>query len=160
MLHLLGLKKEDNLHEISKLSDELYEFYQNAEAYDVFSDFLKFASRKEEYYKDVKWAVISNFDIRLHAILHKLDVSKYFDLILTSEEAKCSKPSSEIFEKTIDILNLKQELEPCQILHIGDDPKKDCPPNGWHRILMQRDRLGSKFKYVCHSFDDVSKLIL
>lgn len=141
------------------MSDELYQYYQSPDAYEVYSDFLHFAKRTE-YRKDIKWAVISNMDVRLHTIFQQLELVQYFDLIMTSEEAKCSKPERGIFEQTIKKLRL-DSISPNEILHIGDDYKKDCPPEGWHRILIQRDasKTYDKFKHICYSFHEVSKII-
>ena len=139
-----------------KVSEDLYKYFETSEAYEVYPDFLEFAENKDD---QIKWAVISNFDVRLHTILRELKVSKYFNLVITSEEATFSKSSKEIFELTLDKLKEDPEILPSEVLHIGDDAKNDCPPQGWHRILLQRDRPSGRFKNVCQSFHDVAKSI-
>ena len=152
--------------QLSMVSHELYEYYKSAEAYHIFDDFLDFVKAAEPKKQQgiMQLAVISNFDIRLHTILQRLNIAHHFDLIMTSEEAKSSKPSKDIFVKTIKELGL-ESLSPNEILHIGDDKTKDCPPTGWHRVLIQRENnqqsnsILAKNGGICASFDDLSKLV-
>ena len=154
---MLGIANTDAQKSLTaKVSEDLYQFFETSEAYEVYPDFLDFAKNKDD---QIKWAVISNFDVRLHSILREMKVSKYFNVIITSEEAKSSKPSKEIFELTLDKLKNDPAILPSEVLHIGDDAKNDCPPQGWHRILLQRDRPSGRFRNVCQSFHDVGKLI-
>ena len=142
------------------MSHELYEYYRSAEAYHIFEDFLDFV-KAPKHRQGIHWAVISNFDVRLHTILQRLNIAHHFDLIMTSEEAKSSKPSKDIFVKTIEELGLEC-LSPNTILHIGDDKTKDCPPTGWHRVLLQRENQSKLVveNGICASFDDISKLLV
>ena len=145
--------------QLSTVSNELYEYYKSAEAYHIFDDFLDFA-KAPKHRQGIQWAVISNFDVRLHTILQRLNIAHHFDLIMTSEEAKSSKPSKDIFVKTLEELGL-ESLSPNAILHIGDDQTKDCPPTGWHRVLIQRENQSNSAggSSICASFDDISKLV-
>ena len=93
-----------------------YRYYATAEPYHVFPDFLPFAEKIKS--KDIKFAVISNYDTRLHGILDKLNLSYFFDKIITSEEAKVSKPESPIFEFCQNQCEV-HDAQPEEILHIG-----------------------------------------
>ena len=82
----------------------------------MFPDFLPFAEKIKS--KNIKFAVVSNYDIRLHGILDKLNLSHFFDKIITSEEAKVSKPDSPIFEFCQNQCE-DHGAKPEEILHIG-----------------------------------------
>ena len=66
-------------------------------------------------------AVISNFDGRLRFILEHLGISKFFPRVFVSSELGTDKPDPEIFRRAGRLMN----LEPSQILHVGDDPERD-----------------------------------
>jgi putative hydrolase of the HAD superfamily len=66
-------------------------------------------------------AVISNFDGRLRHILQHLGISKFFAHIFISSEIGADKPDPEIFRRALRLVDLK----PHEILHVGDDPKRD-----------------------------------
>lgn len=53
--------------------------------------------------------------------LQKLQLTKYIDYLVTSEEVGKEKPSSEIFEAALRKMNLQKH----QVIMIGDDLKKD-----------------------------------
>ena len=61
---------------------------------------------------------ISNFDNRLHDILPCLGIAQYLHFIITSEDAKSSKPDPEIFNLAART-SLLPDLRPEEILHIG-----------------------------------------
>ena len=61
---------------------------------------------------------ISNFDNRLHDILPSLGIAQYLHFIVTSEDAKSSKPESEIFNFAAR-KSLLPNLQPEEILHVG-----------------------------------------
>ena len=66
-------------------------------------------------------AVISNFDGRLRMILEQLGVSKFFRHVFVSSELGADKPNPEIFRRALRVI----ELQPNQVLHVGDDPERD-----------------------------------
>ncbi|HEU0274129.1 MAG TPA: HAD-IA family hydrolase [Candidatus Udaeobacter sp.] len=66
-------------------------------------------------------AVISNFDGRLRLILRELGISKFFTHIFVSSEIGADKPDPEIFRRALRLTDLK----PGEVLHVGDDPKRD-----------------------------------
>ena len=65
--------------------------------------------------------VISNFDGRLRFILEHLGISKYFVHVFVSSELGADKPDPEIYGRAVKLMNLK----PNEVLHVGDDPKRD-----------------------------------
>jgi putative hydrolase of the HAD superfamily len=66
-------------------------------------------------------AVVSNFDGRLRLILQHLGISKFFQHIFISSEIGADKPDPEIFQRALKLIGLK----PSEVLHVGDDPKRD-----------------------------------
>ncbi|XP_038216850.1 rhythmically expressed gene 2 protein-like [Zerene cesonia] len=89
----------------------------------------------------VTLGVISNFDPRLHEILHKMCVHSYFKFVLTSYEAGYSKPDRRIFESAVKLSSAP--VLPHECLHIGDDFKKDfegAKGAGWHGILVRDNK--------------------
>jgi putative hydrolase of the HAD superfamily len=82
-------------------------------------------------------AVISNFDGRLRLILEHLGVSKFFTHIFVSSELGTDKPDPEIFRRALKLIDLK----PNEVLHAGDDPKRDREAAGAAGLLVfQLDR--------------------
>lgn len=66
-------------------------------------------------------AVISNFDGRLRFILQHLGISSFFAHIFISSEIGADKPDREIYRRALKVIDLK----PTEVLHVGDDPKRD-----------------------------------
>lgn len=80
--------------------------------------------------------VLSNYDPRLQDILVNLKVHDYFDFVITSYSAKCSKPNVGIF-KAVEEKNI--DINKNEILHIGDSPQLDfvgAKNAGWHALLV------------------------
>ena len=66
-------------------------------------------------------AVISNFDGRLRLILQHLGISRFFAHTFISSEIGADKPDPEIYRRALSEIGLK----PNEVLHVGDDPKRD-----------------------------------
>lgn len=66
-------------------------------------------------------SVISNFDGRLRLILEHLGISKFFKHIFVSSELGADKPDPEIYRCALKFM----DLEPNEVLHVGDDPERD-----------------------------------
>ena len=88
---------------------------------------------------EIKIGICTNMmhDIQLRKI-HKLNLSKYIDFLVTSEEAGVEKPSLKIY----DICKKKSSHEFNQILFIGDDYINDyeIPKKlGMHSLLLKKN---------------------
>jgi putative hydrolase of the HAD superfamily len=66
-------------------------------------------------------AIVSNFDGRLRFILEHLGISKFFGQVFISSELGADKPDPEIYRRAVSLMN----LYPNEVLHVGDDPKRD-----------------------------------
>ena len=71
--------------------------------------------------RGIQPAVISNWDHRLPDILRSLDLFDLFETVTVSSLEGVEKPSSEIFQRTIDRLGVSA----AETLHIGDSPLED-----------------------------------
>ncbi|KAJ0183949.1 hypothetical protein K1T71_000372 [Dendrolimus kikuchii] len=81
--------------------------------------------------------VISNFDPRLHDVLHNLQIYDKLDFVITSYEIGISKPDKQIFETAL--LKCNRRVKPIESLHIGDDFKNDyegARAAGWYALLV------------------------
>ena len=81
--------------------------------------------------------------------------------IITSENANSSKPEAKIFMEAVKKL---PNIQPQQILHVGDDINKDyngARDMGWHALLMYRNKAISSNEnipedHICRNFNDVT----
>lgn len=65
--------------------------------------------------------VVSNFDRRLHPILHGLGLARFFTHVFISSELGVDKPSPQIYRAAV----ARAGVAPFESLHVGDDPARD-----------------------------------
>ena len=99
--------------------DELYAYYGDAEAWDLYREVPTVLAELNA--RGIGVAVVSNFDTRLHRILEQLGVSDCFRGVLCSSETGAAKPDARIFAAACQLLN----TEPAQTLHAGDSRSAD-----------------------------------
>jgi putative hydrolase of the HAD superfamily len=70
-----------------------------------------------------KLGLVSNFTYApvVHASLRKLGISRFFNAVLTSDEAGWRKPHNKIFQDILKMLNVAAE----EAVFIGDSPSED-----------------------------------
>ena len=102
----------DNFFEIA------YEHFAEAEVWQLYPEVFDVLEKLQPRFQ---LAVISNFDGRLRFILEHLGISKFFTHILISSEIGADKPDPEIYRRALKFV----DLNPDQVLHIGDDPARD-----------------------------------
>ncbi|MEN3367906.1 MAG: hypothetical protein V7609_49 [Verrucomicrobiota bacterium] len=102
----------DNFFEIA------YEHFAEAGVWELYPEVIEVLENLRPRFQ---LAVVSNFDGRLRLILEQLGISKFFSHIFISSEIGADKPDPEIFRRALHIAN----LQPNQVLHVGDDPKRD-----------------------------------
>ncbi len=78
----------------------------------------------EELSKYFRPGIISNFSGNLDLILKEFELADFFEFTIDSYYFGKSKPSLEIFERAIDIL----QLSPDKILYVGDNIERDIIP--------------------------------
>jgi len=108
----LGEFDRDNFFEIA------YEHFAEA---DVWQLYPEVPGVLEKLQSGFQLAIVSNFDGRLRFILEHLGISKYFVHVFVSSELGADKPDPEIYGRAVKLMNLK----PNEVLHVGDDPKRD-----------------------------------
>ena len=92
-------------------------FYENIKPYDYVKEFLEWNSKH-----NIKIGIITDYETEYQIIkLEKLGLLEYIDYIITSEEVGTEKPSSKIFYKILDQMNLSSE----DVIMFGDNYDKD-----------------------------------
>jgi putative hydrolase of the HAD superfamily len=102
----------DNFFEVA------YEHFAEAGVWEVYPEVVDVLEKLRPRFQ---LAVISNFDGRLRFILEQLGISKFFRHVFISSEIGADKPDPEIFRRALRFV----QLEPNQVLHVGDDPERD-----------------------------------
>jgi len=118
--------------------DAIYMQFANARTWRLFDDVLPVLEELKSF--GLKLGVISNWDERLRPLLADLNLLKYFDEVVFSHEAGCTKPAPEIFHHAAALLG----LPPAAILHVGDNDREDvvgARAAGFHAILVERGTL-------------------
>lgn len=101
------------------LFDSIYNHFTLAKPWHVFEDVLPTLEALKRH--GMKLAVISNWDERLRPLLGKLELDRYFDVLIISTEVGAHKPDPRIFEAALRQLG----VAPHQALHIGDSHRED-----------------------------------
>jgi len=141
-----------------RIASELYSYYHSPKPYMVLEDGLESLQKIKEM--KIKIGVISNFDNRLHDIIPAVGLSKLVDYVVTSEDAKSSKPDPQIFDFAAKKSKIS-DLQPSEVLHIGDDLDKDyfgARNVGWNSVLVDRWGVGYttvEEKHVVQNITDI-----
>eukprot|EP00088_Acartia_fossae_P014501 TRINITY_DN17775_c0_g1_i6.p1 TRINITY_DN17775_c0_g1~~TRINITY_DN17775_c0_g1_i6.p1 ORF type:complete len:247 (+),score=27.19 TRINITY_DN17775_c0_g1_i6:35-775(+) len=135
------LQENYNEKEIRLVANKLYGYYHSPKPYIVLEDSIKALNQLKSDHKYIEIGAISNFDNRLHDVVPSLGLKQYFDFIVTSEDAKSSKPEAAIFDYAAARCTKSGQLLASEILHVGDDMDKDyfgARNIGWHGLLVDR----------------------
>jgi putative hydrolase of the HAD superfamily len=108
----LSALDRDNFFEIA------YDHFAEAGVWELYPEVVDVLEKLQPQFQ---LAVISNFDGRLRMILEQLGISKFFRHVFVSSELGADKPDSLIFRRSLKFI----DLEPEQVLHVGDDPERD-----------------------------------
>ena len=157
-------------HDNYPIAEELYKTYSTSSNYELFPDALQFLESIQRLRKDgnITVGALTNFDRRIHDVVKLLGLSSKLDFVLCSEDAKSSKPESDIFlaglkcasrhgtEGTSSGFSLNKifffmgkqyvairvgPIDAREILHIGDDIANDYEGArrvGWNALLINR----------------------
>jgi putative hydrolase of the HAD superfamily len=88
--------------------------------------------------------------VTLRKVLKHLGIDTYFDFQLYSDEAGLSKPNKAFFQLMLDEVAKLKNIEPIEIVHIGDNPKAD---------IWGADRVGISSLLVNSNNTSIIKLI-
>lgn len=118
----------DRIHEVfqaldgapqptSALVEDLFERFARASLWRVYPDVPeRLASWRRQ---GLRLAVVSNFDQRLHLLLHDLGLMPWLERVFVSSEVGAAKPDPLPFLRALDALG----LEPGEVWHVGDQPE-------------------------------------
>lgn len=109
---------EYDLEEIMRASDELLYSPENG-YFEAFDDSIPTLQGLRA--QGVKLAIASNWDISLFRVLKDWGLADYFEFVAASHVEGFEKPDSRLFHCVSHAL----DLQPSQILHIGDNPIDD-----------------------------------
>ncbi|KAF9566685.1 HAD-like protein [Agrocybe pediades] len=146
---------DKNLSTIVKI---LMRRFSSSEGYGAFEDAIPTIQRLDHL--GVKTAVISNGDSRIRAVLKDLSFPEYMSPIILSEEEGVSKPSPEIFMKTLKFLNRGVDQDdivlPSECLHVGDELVCDyhgAMGAGMNALLLRRLGIAGEHENKEHDED-------
>ena len=134
---------------------ELYDRFAEPDAWRIFEDVAPALDRLAS--REIKLAVVSNWDERLRPLLHKLKLDSYFEAYAISIEVGFPKPSPVIFEHAANRLG----LPPGSILHIGDSVEMDiagATAAGFHAVHLHRQP-GTASENAIHSLGELVAII-
>ncbi len=131
--------------------DDIYSFFANPAAWQLYPDTIDFLNKLKT--ESFSLGIVSNWNSSLKKIVNGLNLSHYFDFILSSAEAGWKKPSPKIFEIALRMAG----VEPGRVVHIGDTYQADVlgARNAGIRGIML-DRRGSAMH---HDHEVVSGLL-
>lgn len=136
-LEEIGFREDSIVQVAQQYADIIFEFeYENTELFDGALRLLKLLKTK-----DYKIGLITNScydEAQIRKFLRKVGIEDYFDVILTSSAERCAKPDPKIFQKALDMLDLK----PDESLYIGDRPEYDAEGAknaAMHSIIVSDD---------------------
>ncbi|MGB0560701.1 MAG: HAD-IA family hydrolase [Spirulinaceae cyanobacterium] len=108
-----------HFNDFTSFFDDLYSYFSLADAWEIYADIPKTLEkwRREE----VEMGIISNFDLRLHAVLEALGLRNYFKSITLSSVSGSAKPNPKIFALALR----KHRCAPNRAWYIGDSVEHD-----------------------------------
>jgi putative hydrolase of the HAD superfamily len=97
----------------------LYDYFATAEAWIVYGDVIPALQYWQD--KGVELGIISNFDSRLHLVLQRLELDRFFQTITISSITGAAKPDPLIFQTALQ----KHDCPAERAWHIGDSRGED-----------------------------------
>ena len=129
-------------HAVSLAVDDVLHVLSNAIVFRVFPEVTEVLNALRQRF--VGMAVMSNWDYQIPSVLHGMDLSKYFDFILSSSMIGAEKPSPNFFQAGLDwARRLHPDLDPAQCVYVGDHYEKDVVGSrlaGFKPLWLVRDQ--------------------
>ncbi|PVU90927.1 hypothetical protein BB559_004375 [Furculomyces boomerangus] len=127
---------------LDKATDELMDIYSSKKGYELYGE----TTGVLEEIRDLgtTMGIITNSDGRTNLVLKDLGINM-FDFVVTSSESGLEKPSRDIFKRALGLIQENPKnlnIEPHQIVHIGDHIKKDfigALKSGYNALLLDRN---------------------
>jgi putative hydrolase of the HAD superfamily len=99
--------------------ERLAKHFRNPAAWSVYDDVI--VTLDELLRRELKLAIVSNWDSYLPRLLAALDLERYFTVLAVSAIEETGKPDAEIFHRACRRL----AVDPSEALHIGDSVAED-----------------------------------
>jgi putative hydrolase of the HAD superfamily len=99
--------------------ERLAKHFRSPAAWSVYDDVV--VTLEELSRRDLKLAIVSNWDSYLPQLLAALDLERYFRVLAVSAIEETGKPDAEIFHRACRRL----AVEPAEALHVGDSIAED-----------------------------------
>lgn len=99
--------------------ERLARHFRSAAAWAIYDDVP--ATLEELIRRDLKLAVVSNWDSHLPGLLATLGLDRYFPVVAVSAIEETGKPGAEIFHRACRRIG----VEPAEALHVGDSVADD-----------------------------------
>jgi REG-2-like HAD superfamily hydrolase len=121
--------------------DELMRGFASSDAYELLPGVDSTLRALKAHDEKLKFAIISNNDSRLDAILISLHLDRHFDVVVTSAVERLAKPDAAIFHRALARCGLAVPGDAQHMLHVGDDERKDVEgavAAGCRAVLVDR----------------------
>lgn len=128
-----------------ELAVEVYRFYFSPSAWQLYDDVIVTLDTLKD--KGIRMGLISNWDSTLAPIIEGLNLSKYFETILSSAVVRLHKPMPEIFHLALDNLGVQAE----HAVHVGDHVYADAHGArevGITPVLLDRNNRYPDYEYL------------
>ncbi len=114
---------------------------------DIYDEFGKARSRQllphveqvlETLSRSVTLGILTNNDKRIHQLIPDIGIANHFQFIFCASDIGYKKPSRDVFSRITEHI----QLEPHQILYIGDCPKNDIHgalSADWNALWIRRN---------------------
>lgn len=122
---------------LDTVAEKLYEYYKTTDPW-ILEPSIK-STLAYLKTKGIALGILSNYDTRLREILRNFEIAHYFDVFVLSGELGVEKPNIKIFKFMENVFKIDGE----EILHIGDDLKKDyfaAKNAGWNGVLYDQNK--------------------
>jgi len=120
-----------------QLFNDIYSHFATAAPWHLFEDVVPCLTKLKS--RGLKLGIISNWDNRLGPLLREMQIDRYFDSIVISDEVGAQKPDPKIFLAAAKQLGTPPE----SILHVGDSSAEDVAgarAAGLQAILLTRGK--------------------
>ena len=116
--------------------ERLAEHFRNPAAWRIYDDVV--ATLEELRRRELKLAIVSNWDSYLPKLLAALELDRFFPVVAVSAIEEVGKPDPEIFRRVCGRLGVGA----AEALHVGDSPSDDydgARGAGLSALLLDRD---------------------
>lgn len=103
----------------AQIFEEIYGFFADPSAWELYPDTRESLGQLKS--NDFLLAIVSNWNSSLTTIVDGLNLTGYFEFVLSSAEAGVKKPSPKIFELALE----RAGAEASRVVHIGDTYQTD-----------------------------------